>query len=424
MPNLFARLLRPKNKSRVSSRSQTTEFRGLSSLREKYSLDHTIKLGSYFKAPAATERRATGHLRNLGSGIRKVARAGIIRPKNLVLLILLAGAIAVVGYGLYKSGFWVVTKVSVTGASSYSSELVQSIQSELTGQNLLQLNLNNYQQRLEADPYISKSFLQKRYPGEVSIQIVPSQPTAYLSSLNELILFDDAGKIIATESTEDKINLTEIERLIYLEEKAFKNEQVYEAWLRENQPRLLTEYIALQPLSKPTVIELESGEAQALLNSQGFSDYATKQYNAVPISDISNLYKQARAEVNLIIEQHQQTQIAKAKEELNLPIIHSLLDTAATPWLQNPSEVTNLLELDKQLAELGLTVEKREIISLTTILLRCKRNDGKDDLRVLLKESGDYGLALTKLRSVLLELDTAKQEFRQIDVRGQKVVVT
>lgn len=420
--------------------AENKNFQGISSLRGDERLHPAVKI------PAPQVRRAQagivspGDIRQADAGKRRTdlpPRERHFRSTNqitrrrinlrrLALLILIPIVIAAGVYLLYKSNFWVIRDLTVEvnqgSLTPESQQKLETIKAELLGKNLLTYNLTQVRDQLLVDPFIRKVTATKSYPGQVHLKLELLVPKYEFRGPNELLLVSAQGELVKIANLEDNFQLAQDDRLIYLERAPFKSDKLRQLWLEQEKSNLITKY---KEASKDVNPGIETTDDQAILDSKEYQDFAGSEYANTPLNNLSNLYRQVRAEVSIVVDQR----LAEIEKYRNvtipdgLPVIHSLVNSQDIYWLKTGSAIQTLLDVESNLEAEQLKCTRITIVSPNTLYYTCTIKEDKS-VRILLKYQDNYTIELTKLRAVLIELNNRNEQFQDIDLRGEKVVVS
>jgi POTRA domain, FtsQ-type len=133
----------------------------------------------------------------------KPARRSRMGLLPVVRIIRALAVLAVVGYGAWRAGALVlgasslqVSRIAVRGNERLSLGVVLALVDGLEGQHILGVNLDRWQRRLLAYPWVEEAELRRVLPGTVEIVVRERRPMAIGRIGGRLYLVDPGGVVI------------------------------------------------------------------------------------------------------------------------------------------------------------------------------------------------------------------------------------
>jgi hypothetical protein len=355
----------------------------------------------------------------------KRVKRKFINTALLAILVILVFSFA--GVYAYQQEIWVVKRVEVVGETEVLTAEVLGLQHRLQGENLLTLTENSALAEIADDPYVEDIFIEKAYPSTLIINIKEAEPQFHFYSLNQSILYDESGKTLSQLQLDEAYPLSEVERLIYINERPFRNDLLKDRWLADNleeqqekfNEKILEDNSEAGEGEEP--LETELNPAQDPDYKEEFDEFVKENFRETPLNRLDNYYQILRSEVVATIHSRWdelRDDLPNNEEHL---AIYSLIE---------PEEINDFEQLMREdkfndvLSETdSLFVSNRlVVVSPRTFELESQNRDG-EDLNILFSIKKDINQQILELRTIMRELESDGQRYKKIDLTGKKIVV-
>ena len=146
------------------------------------------------KAPAERNFRRPRRAPSRGARVR-ARLSGRLARRVLVLVLLAAGIHQAITFVL-TTPLLRVTTIAVRGNVRLSSSQVQALVQDLRGASILGADLDAYQRRLEASPWIAEVAMRRVLPSTIEVFVSERRPIGLCRLGDELHLVDEEGVVI------------------------------------------------------------------------------------------------------------------------------------------------------------------------------------------------------------------------------------
>jgi len=338
---------------------------------------------------------------------------------RILLIIIVIVGVSFTLYFLVKSKFWLVRKVVFSSNAKYIDNEKVKITSEVLGKSIFTINDNKYVQLLKQNPYVSSTYIVKRFPGEIDINVLESNPASYLFTLNKALILGAKGNILSQTSLDDNYDISETERLMYFTSFPFKNDLVKNKWKADNLVKLQANFTAIQKSTTKPILPPVAPQPTTI------DDYADQQYSLLSPADLTKYYNLVKQGLTLNINSRWHDLTAKYNLDKSLPIAYSLLEYNQLFYLQ-PLIQINYVQVFEQGLVNQFSINRYEYLSSELLKVSVTRKIGTNNLNInlLFNVSKNISEQINQLNILILTLDSNKQAYQNIDLSGQKIVVS
>lgn len=126
-------------------------------------------------------------------------RLGVLIGRAVVALaavLLIAGGVAWARHALFTSRWLAVSRIVVRGNVRLSQSDVEALMSGVRGENILEVDLDQYRRRLMDSPWVANATMWRVLPATIEVQVVERVPMAIGRLGQQLYLVDREGVII------------------------------------------------------------------------------------------------------------------------------------------------------------------------------------------------------------------------------------
>lgn len=358
-------------------------------------------------------------------------RLHMARARNIAIIFLFIAAIGTLGSYVYINKVWQVKQVQVTGKVDVLRTKTDAIREELTGVNLLTLDSDRFVSELQSDPYVKSAYIKKEYPGKVVLAVEEVEPDTYLYTLNEAVIFGQNGKILRTKKAEENYPITEVERLIYLNEKPFRSQLLKERWLADNLERQQSEFKKYQEGGneeqrlkriEDLMTKGKISKPDDYTEAMEFKDFCDNNFTILSLKSLDPSYTQIRSEVVVTVEARWNELKKQVEPRDDKPIIYSLINTEDINDLEQLiangyfEEMVGAINAD-------MIVKELVISSPVAVKLVAETREGKE-VTLLLSTNKSLDKQMLELRTLLVTLKRENKTYKKIDLTGKKLVVS
>lgn len=358
-------------------------------------------------------------------------RLSAARLRNAVLLLVFVCCLGLGAAYAYSQKVWQVKQVRVEGKVEVLGTKTSELQARLTGANLLTLDSDKYISELRQDPYVKTAYIKKEYPGTLILAVEEVEPHTYVYSLNASVLYGADGQVLAQQTADDNYPMSEVERLIFINEQPFRSPVLKDRWLADNleQQRnafktykeILPEADRLQKIEALlTAGKISSPEQYS--ETMEFNDFVDNNFRNTSLNRLERSYNQIRSEILVTTDKrwHElQTAVPPQPDKI---VIYSLVEAEEVNNLGNLIASGYFSQLQTQVAE-QFNLQKLVIISPVTVKLQAQ-GLANEQLDLLFSTQKPLEQQMVELRTILATLASQNRGCKKIDLTGKKLVVS
>ncbi len=338
------------------------------------------------------------------------------------IFILVIVWLAVLFTYLKKTEFWKVEKINFNKEKYiFLNNEIKKFENELKGENLLELDTKHIVNELSKNPYVEKTFIQKKYPSEVYIHIEEATPYLYLITVNELILYDNEGNHLFEYKLSDNYEISELERQIYKCSQTFKNELVKNKWLADNEKELQEKYKKFLENEDIKNNDITNNDLELKNNKQKtFEKFIDDMFEKEKINDLDNYYQIILKEIKLAINQRWDMLSKVIDQNIDVPVIYSIIDKDNIFRLDENIKHHKFIDFKKNVNKV-IKINRIEFLESRIFALYSQKNNRQ--IKLIFDKERDLNYDLLRLQRILLELKQKNKTFDKIDLSGKKIVV-